>query len=114
MKPFDLKKAMAGERVMTRCGRQVSEIHYLRTLKTGYPVVAVVEGGLWAFTLGGNFHNDGVESENDLVMAPEKRTVWLNIYPHREVDMYESENNADVFARIGRLGGRAYPLEIEE
>ena len=51
----------------------------------------------------------------DLFMAPIKRTVWVNLYGRQlESVCHSTEEDADKHASSDRIGGKAYPLEIEE
>jgi hypothetical protein len=69
MKPFNLKKALAGEPVVTRNGLRVSEIHLFETYRNNHPVVAVVENELTRFNLDGKYWlRDTSDSTNDLFM----------------------------------------------
>lgn len=47
--------------------------------------------------------------------APVKRTVWVNLYGRQlESVCHPTEEDADKHASPNRIGGKAYPLEIEE
>ena len=49
------------------------------------------------------------------VPAPVKRTVWVNLYGRQlESVCHPTEEDADKHASPNRIGGKAYPLEIEE
>ena len=56
-------------------------------------------------------------SDNDLFMAPKMRTVWANLYAihdtHGKVHFHSSQEEADDAASHERVGGRAWPIEIE-
>ena len=51
-------------------------------------------------------------------MAPKKRTVWVNFYENGWAyygdSEYDAEINASGYNTIKRIGGRAWPVEIEE
>ena len=53
-------------------------------------------------------------SDNDLFMAPIKRTVWVNLYKYHVAIWHDTEKAADDGTRGNRHGGRAWPIEIEE
>lgn len=113
LKPFDLKRALAGDPVVTRDGREVYGIHVYAGAHYGR-VVAQIKGtnSPSLFYPCGSYTNGG-ESINDLMMTPKTRTVWVNLY---ETNIYLTEGLADHFNgdQEGRLGSRAYPIEIEE
>jgi hypothetical protein len=62
-----------------------------------------------------NLPGGGIATK-DLFMAPRKRTVWVNLYSDntRPAWHYESQEKADRNIGPGRIGDRAYPIEIEE
>ena len=89
LKPFDLEAAKVGKPVCTRNGRKARIICF--DLKNDeYPIVAAVEDDstetLFSYTTNGEIA-DGIESDKDLMMLPEKKEGWVNVY--RE----ESNNN---------------------
>jgi len=81
LKPFNLEKALAGEKVVTRDGRNVVEIVKLVKAVGSHTVIAVKEDGSWAsYTSDGYSWTKGSLSDNDLFMAPTKKQGWVNIY----------------------------------
>ena len=115
MKPFDLEAAKAGAPLVTRDGRpakfiaHVAEAHPSQRLLVLIDVVVLTrfESGKYA---GSPAH----VSNGDLFMAPVKRTVWVNLYEHGLARWHDTEGCADIGAGNNRLGGRAWPIEIEE
>lgn len=80
LKPFDLEAALNGAEVVTRSGKQVSELVYLKTIRNpNYKVIASIGGGLETYSEQGTYHSD-VSSELDLFMKPQQLTKWVNIY----------------------------------
>lgn len=81
LKPFDIQKAKAGKPVCTRDGRKARIICF--DLKNDeYPIVAAVGNDssetLFSYTTNGEIA-DGIESDKDLMMLPEKKEGWVNI-----------------------------------
>ena len=78
MKPFNLEKALAGEPVVTRDGRKVTDIHYF-SAPAKYKVVAHIVNNscVDTFEIDGTYLEDS-ESSTDLFMAERER--WINIY----------------------------------
>jgi hypothetical protein len=121
MKPFDLEKALAGDPVVTRDGRSVTEVHRFKTLGGPYRLIAVIGGSLYRLTERGQYDSTGT-NETDLFMAPKKRTVWINLYangtdqPLTGYITYSSEAAANNAAKgsTNRIAGKAFPVEIEE
>lgn len=81
LKPFNLEKALAGEKVVTRDGRNVVEIVKLSKAVGSQSVIAVKEDGNWAsYSSDGYSWAEGSLLDNDLFMAPTKKQGWMNIY----------------------------------
>lgn len=83
MKPFDIEKAKAGHPVCTRDGRKARIICYDRDNRLLRCIVALVTEltgveEIYTYTLKGRLRRDE-ETNHDLVMAPEKKTGWINI-----------------------------------
>jgi hypothetical protein len=75
MKPFNLERALAGDPVITRDGRPVTQLTLFTNTKT-YPLVGVVEGVIKAWKTNGKYFN-GQEWSYDLFMPPVKREGWI-------------------------------------
>ena len=93
LKPFDLEAAKEGKPVCTRDGRKARIICF--DLKNDeYPIVAAVGNDssetLFSYTTNGEIA-DGIESDKDLMMLPEKKERWVNVYKER---CYESKEEA--------------------
>ena len=81
MKPFDLEKALAGAPVVTRDGREVTQLHLFDLKEHGYPLHGVIngkEGGqsVECFIENGKWRRSG-ESEFDLFMKTEKKVGYV-------------------------------------
>ena len=84
LKPFDLEAAQAGKPVCTRDGRKARIICFDK--EGNYPIVALVEWDKFNGEFIFQYNNQG-ESEPtsykgciDLMMLPEKRKGWVNVY----------------------------------
>jgi hypothetical protein len=77
MKPFDLEKALAGEPVVTREGKKVSEFYQFKTIDSQFDLFGIINGVLHGFDKYGRYM--AIEqSEYDLFMEEPER--WANIY----------------------------------
>jgi hypothetical protein len=96
MKPFDLKKALAGEPVVTRDGKEVTRLHKF-DCEDQYPLYAVVDEMIKRFTIDGNYIEEGI-NRYDLFM--DEPTKWVNIYFNSHSNhvttgaVYETEEEA--------------------
>ena len=115
LKPFDIQKAREGKPVCTRDGRKARIICF--DLKNDeYPIVAAVGNDssetLFSYTTNGEIA-DGIESDKDLMMLPEKKEGWVNVYkkeqnryvkgifPSREIALnFISEKSREYIATI--------------
>lgn len=81
MKPFDLEAAKAGKPVCTRDGRKARIICFDTINKGNYPIIALLEDkGSEAIFY---YNKDGkcnVGTELDLMMFPQKKEGWVNVY----------------------------------
>ena len=69
-RPFDLEAAKRGERVVTRDGREVAELHHFTTnTNSKWQICAVIDGSTLWFKADGSV-SDHVSSGEDLFMAP--------------------------------------------
>ena len=98
MKPFDLEKALAGEPVVTKNGRKVTQLHYFPNLGSDFKVIAHLEHSFNFDTFKINGMYSDRYSEIDLMMAEPER--WVNVYYSKAQDnvwasqFYESESEA--------------------
>jgi hypothetical protein len=76
MKPFNLEKALAGETVITRDGRKITEVSYCKDRTTHYPVRAKIEGQYYrkTYTIDGYTYLDKEEDKRDLLMLGEQES----------------------------------------
>lgn len=114
MKPFDLEAAKAGAPVIQRCGRPARIVDF--NLKNGaYPLAVVYTDGyndehVTEFSTRGEYYRGTTaEDERDLMMAPVKKTGWLNVYPSNVTSpvgvcshIYPSQAAADQNALVTR------------
>ena len=99
LKPFDLEKARLGKPVCTRDGRKARIICF--DLKNeAYPIVAAIGNdsseSLLCYTINGEIVKGNYKSEKDLMMLPEKKEGWINIYKEGLLDtkVYNTKEEA--------------------
>lgn len=83
MKPFDIELAKQGKPVCLRNGRKARSICF-DVKNSDYPIIALVEDGEYEVAMYFN-EREGTcthPSGYDLMMASEKKTGWINIYPY--------------------------------
>ena len=115
MKPFDLEAAKAGAPIVTRDGRPARFIAHVAEAHPSQRLLVLIDGVvLTKFESGKYASSPAHVSDNDLFMALTKRTVWANLYNDGAAWFLYPEADADAGARSDRIGGRAWPIEIEE
>lgn len=112
MKPFDLQRALSGDKVVTRDGREVTQLHKLDA--KGECLVGVIDQFLhiWFESgayLGGNKKNNDL----DLFMAPKTVKRWVNFYADGDAFYYDCEHDAIKHAAHHAIA-IAVPVEFEE
>ncbi len=92
MKPFNLERALAGDRVITRNGKKVIEIYKLET-ELDFPLVVVIEGERLAvgYRIEGNYYLEKTECDQDLIMAPLKKKYHVRIFRNTHGKIYATE-----------------------
>jgi len=118
MKPFALEAAKRGEPIVCRDGTPAKFIAYVPEARPAYRVVVLVDDLVAAKCADGRHWPDS-DSNNDIFMAPKKRTVWVVLYPGcgpRGAALYfNTQEEAEAQVVLSRvIGGKVWPLEIEE
>lgn len=88
LKPFDVQKARAGKPVCTRDGRKARIISCSLRNKN-FPIAAIIEDeeeNVYQFEANGvcDEHDENL----DLMMFPEKRSGWVNVYKECDGEYY--------------------------
>lgn len=99
---FDLERALAGDKVITRDGREVTQLVKF-DCDNEYQVRGVVLRDLCAWTVDGCYYatkNPGCDE--DLFMAPKKLSGFANIYSNG-VQIHENKDSADKLCSDDRL-----------
>lgn len=86
LKPFDLEAAKLGKPVCTRYGRKARIIYF--DAKGDYPIVALIETGngekVGQYMIDGHCTDIISQCCDDLMMLPEKKEGWINVYKNDE------------------------------
>ena len=102
LKPFDLEAAKVGKPVCTRDGRKARIVCFDKN--DSKSIVALIQPQKGSdIEVVMDYHNDGKvyerdESTNDLMMLPEKKEGWVNVY--KRENEYICENECCVFTGI--------------
>lgn len=80
LKPFNLEKALAGDKVVTRGGQEVVKIVHFKDANIDERVIFQVEDVVYLCSEDGKYYTTGSGSQLDLIMATTKKQGWMNIY----------------------------------
>ena len=80
LKPFNLKKALAGDKVVTRGGQEVVKIVHFKDANINERVIFQVEDVVYLCSEDGKYYKTGSGSQLDLFMTTTKKQGWMNIY----------------------------------
>ena len=116
LKPFDIQKAKEGKPVCTRDGHKARIICFDYNGEAGdYPIVALVHYNkgnkcyerVLKYTSDGLFNKYGdCQHDDDLMMLPEKKEGWVNVYKD---SVYDTKDEA----LIGRSESRGYITTVK-
>ena len=109
LKPFDLEAAKAGKPVCTRDGRKARIICFDRKGDTS--IVALIMGDNDREEIH-SYYKDGKSVRNqeyhyDLMMLPEKKDGWLNVYKRENEYISENECNVSTGIAVYKSEGEA-------
>jgi hypothetical protein len=81
MEQFNLESALAGEPVITRDGREVTQLVYFKDVIQKDCVYGVIGNQLKCWSIDGKyFHDNPNEFGADLFMKPKENAIWVNVY----------------------------------
>ena len=119
LKPFDIQKAREGKPVCTRDGRKARIICFDRR-GDKYPIVALLEGCNEEHSeVAVTFTNEGLyeigeKNSNDLMMLPEKKEGWVNVYNRLGVITFSHnpyDTKEEALEELKSASGRAYCVD---
>jgi hypothetical protein len=124
MVEFNLEKALAGRKMITRSGIEVDQIALFPN-NVLYPLVVHLKGYDSVYQVGSdgkvpphsNFPYSFKERrEYDLFLVPQKRTMFVNIYEGRSAGAFDTLEDANENAdyNVLKLIARAVPIVVEE
>ena len=101
MKAFNLEKALAGEKVITRDGREVAQLHVFDcdSIQTLY---GVMEDHVEQWNCIGEYHAGTAKHATNLFMAPKKLSGFVNVYLSA-ADSFSTRKAADDMASPERI-----------
>ena len=80
MREFNLGLALSGDKVITRDGREVTQVHSFDAQDTEFNVYGVVDDGVESWTNSGSYHDINELSGADLFMVAKSLGGFINVY----------------------------------
>jgi hypothetical protein len=88
MEKFNLERALAGEPVCTRDGREVTQLT-LFDIDSRYQLRGVLKKEVVSWTNDGDYYDDKDEdNQKDLFMKPKENAIWINVYKNENGFLY--------------------------
>lgn len=113
LKPFNLKKALAGDPVVTRDGRKVPEIYEFEKCNSITNIGYAIEGEVGIYTVnetGIRAHAPDKPSDSDIFMAPRKQKLWIAI---RNKEIENSSGVHDTSMAYPSLDSLVIPFHLD-
>lgn len=105
--PFDLERALRGDKVITRSGYEVTEMHLFKTDSSAHNLCVIINSCSYWYDEKGVFNLDHFGDMN-LLMAPRESeyvTKWVNLYAAGCAAWEHSQQEAiDSNVKTGYLG----------
>jgi len=99
MKAFNLEKALAGEKVVTRDGQEVTQVTLFNPVEDGCESIgALIDGRILVFYKDGSYMKGG-EAAMDLFMTPKKLSGFINTYSDLPPTLHLSKLDADCWSK---------------
>lgn len=80
MEKFNLERALAGEPVCTRDGKDVTQLARFDIKQGKQCLIGVLDYELERWTIEGNYFLNKTEAQADLFMKPKENVIWVNVY----------------------------------
>jgi DNA-directed RNA polymerase subunit E'/Rpb7 len=80
MEQFNLERALAGEPVITRDGKEVTQLVKFDAPAANYALRGVIDGEIKSWTSDGRFATFSENSPKDIFMKPKENAIWVNAY----------------------------------
>jgi hypothetical protein len=83
LEKFDLEKALNGAKVVTRDGREVTQLTKFETSDI-MTIYGVVDGEVYGWDKNGTYGYPSLfDNDNELFLAVEPESIWVNVYCHK-------------------------------
>ena len=102
-KPFNLQAALEGAPVKSRNNEDIIRVFYVPEMEEQGRVIALFKSGKTRLYYENGRYSKNNDAELDLVMAPIKKTGWVNVYKDYSNNYFSSNiYTTQVEALVGR------------
>lgn len=99
MIPFNLEKALAGDKVVTESGDEATQLTLFKVMNAR-PLCGVIGKSLFTWTESGKRDGSGdLGCGKDLFMAPKPLRGFLNVYADRNASSHGTVRRANAYAK---------------
>jgi hypothetical protein len=105
MEKFNLERALAGEPVCTRDGREVTQLVNFDTIFFN-PIFGVVDGRVESWFKDGSY-SESETTPFDLFMKPKENAIWVNVYKDYKGKLFTGCSHDSEKEAVEAIG--AYP-----
>jgi hypothetical protein len=112
---FNLERALAGEPVITRDGKEVTQLTKFDLTETSYLIFGILENDVRRWTIEGKYLL-GEEDRNDLFMKPEENAIWVNVYKRSDGRLFVDSCSfqSEAAAKIGMGSNYLKTIKIDD
>ena len=80
LEPFDLEKAFNGAKVVTRDGREVTQLTQFELPNNAYCLYGVIDGRLDKWTIDGHYDKNNGGNQADIFIKSKVNSYWFNVH----------------------------------
>jgi hypothetical protein len=91
LEKFDLERVIHAAKVVTRDGRDVLKLTNFGL--EDYPLVGVLDDGINSWTIDGYYQDQNEESDKDLFLYVESKSIWVNVFQNKYGDLYTGQTD---------------------
>jgi hypothetical protein len=102
LEKFDLEKVIHGAKVVTRDGREVTELSKFNTYRK-LCLYGVVDDEVECWTIDGQYSEGVVISNMDLFIEYQVQSVWVNVYRNKYNSVYTGQSYTSKEHALNRI-----------
>jgi hypothetical protein len=88
LEKFDLERALSGDPVITKEGKEVTQLTCFKDVLHRDCVYGVVSNQVQCWEIDGSYFLNESDSKHNLFMKPKENTIWVNVYKNISGKLY--------------------------